>query len=265
MNNTYSGIKYPLSMPLNLLITRPKNQAIALQELLMLNGQTNSQLFPVIDIQPLPCSETLIPTTIDIIIFISINAVQFSASMIRKIASKQTKMTMIGIGKGTQQAMLDANLDPDLGHSNTFNSESLLVYLSQYSLKNKTILIVRGQGGRESLANGLKEQGATVCYAEVYQRILPTHPKLDLLSNWRQKPHSIAIVTSNQGLDFFKLLLNQAKHDTDIDLVVMSERNKKHARLLGFQRLIKVVKQVSNQGIVDACLSYRGANSNASE
>jgi len=63
----------------------------------------------------------------------------------------------------------------------------------------KLIVIVRGQGGREYLANTLRQRGAEVRYLEVYQRLGPEPEHLASLRQVLQQP-AILVVTSGEAL-----------------------------------------------------------------
>ncbi|NIQ15763.1 MAG: uroporphyrinogen-III synthase, partial [Candidatus Dadabacteria bacterium] len=52
------------------------------------------------------------------------------------------------------------------------------------SIINKKILIFRGQGGRELLADSLRERGAEVEYIEVYKRHCPQYDQSKLDEVW---------------------------------------------------------------------------------
>jgi len=59
------------------------------------------------------------------------------------------------------------------GGSAGATSEALLARSELQSVRSETVLILRGVGGRETLASVLRERGATVDYAECYRRSAP--------------------------------------------------------------------------------------------
>ena len=84
-----------------------------------------------------------------------------------------------GTGPGTGRALLAANVPaaavltpPDDG--DRFDSEALWVVLrSRVHWAGSAALIVRGEGGRDWLADTLRRQGASVHFVEAYRRTVP--------------------------------------------------------------------------------------------
>ena len=68
-----------------------------------------------------------------------------------------------------------------------FDSESLLTVPEIINVAGKKILIVRGVGGRDVLAETLKTRGAHVSFAECYQRINPQTDCNLLAQLWEEK------------------------------------------------------------------------------
>ena len=81
-----------------------------------------------------------------------------------------------------------------------FDSESLLALPEMNNVEGKKILLVRGIGGRDVLADTLRARGAQVTFAECYQRINP-QTDCDLLAQLyaENKLHGI-VVTSSEAM-----------------------------------------------------------------
>jgi uroporphyrinogen-III synthase len=84
-----------------------------------------------------------------------------------------------GVGPGTRRALRQAGV-PDAAitapgaESAQFDSEALWALLrAQRPWAGAMALVVRGEGGREWLADTLRQQGAQVQYVEAYRRIAP--------------------------------------------------------------------------------------------
>jgi uroporphyrinogen-III synthase len=91
-----------------------------------------------------------------------------------------------------------------------FDSEGLLATEEMNDIKNKKIVIFRGEGGRETLAETLRARGAEVTYAECYTRTFP-QTNLDLLKTFSEKIHISAIlITSSEACKEF-VRLNRLK------------------------------------------------------
>ncbi|WP_286784670.1 MULTISPECIES: uroporphyrinogen-III synthase [Pseudomonas] len=72
------------------------------------------------------------------------------------------------------------------------------------------ILILRGEGGRELLAERLRERGAQVDYLPLYRRALPEYPAGALAERVRSERLNGLVVSSGQGLEHLRLLAEQA-------------------------------------------------------
>jgi uroporphyrinogen-III synthase len=87
-------------------------------------------------------------------------------------------------------------------------------------VKAKKILVVRGVGGRDVLAESLKQRGATVTFAECYQRENP-QTNCDLLAQLysEKKLHGI-VVTSSEAMRHLLDLANGADWLSNVTLFV---------------------------------------------
>jgi uroporphyrinogen-III synthase len=117
------------------------------------------------------------------------------------------------------------------------SSEALLALPELREVGGKRALIVRGAGGREIIAEGLRARGATVDYAELYTRTLPRYTTTELQELLRQTPPDAVVISSADALDNLKTLLVTAHCDwMKLPLVLSSQRLAEHAATLGFQR-----------------------------
>ncbi len=237
--NTLSGLK--------VLVTRPVQQAQLLCERIEQAGG-EAILFPVIKIVPIESqvwSETVLAAQ-GILIFVSRNAVAyFVAGWLGKLPAG---IQLVAVGAGTAAEMQAAGL-PVSAQPLVESSEGLLSLLSSENIENKQIWIVRGKGGREMLATGLRARGALVEYIEVYQRQLPI---VTLVQVAQADKATCAIVTSIAGLDNMKTLLaTQQRKIQQQPLIVISERIGKHAVQCGFKQVI-VASGASDDAVMQA-------------
>jgi uroporphyrinogen-III synthase len=100
------------------------------------------------------------------------------------------------------------------------------------------MLIIRGHGGRELLAEGMRKRGAEVEYAEVYRRVTPPPPPADLLTVWRDRVDAM-IVTSEEMLKNLVELTGFDQNVLQTPLIVISERLQNNAGTLGFQHVLQ--------------------------
>ncbi len=184
------------------LVTRPEHQADELAEAIEDAGGEAIR-FPVIEIEPYDsidvnrCVESL--PAADITIFISTNAVIYGLSYAN---GDQTRIA--AIGPSTRSAIESAGRQVDIYPAQGFDSEHLLDEAELQEVAGKNIRIVRGDSGRELLADTLRERGATVDYLPVYRRLTRAYsPNLltGLEHRWRDGQVRCVVAMSVDSLD----------------------------------------------------------------
>lgn len=220
---------------LSILVTRPAEQAETLCELIQ-NLRGRPIRFPALEIKgPENKKEAqqqlaLIAKT-DLVIFISRNAVQYAFPLLPDNIPLDLQIS--AVGTATANALEEYGLDPTVV-PDKMDSEGLLTSPQLQNVKDKNILIIRGNGGRELLAETLKERGANVEYAEVYRRQLPQRNAKNLVNGWSQMVDTV-VATSNAILDNLLTLLGEDGGELlkQTPLVVVSQRMAEHADALG--------------------------------
>jgi uroporphyrinogen-III synthase len=250
-----------------ILVTRPEHQAGHLCELIS-QSAGESILFPTIEIQVVLNSDTLLSifnniNEYDFIIFVSRNAVKMVFEhYIDQSSLLSEKIQLLAIGTGTAAALADMNLTDVLHAGAQADSENLLRLdeLQSEFIQSKKILIVRGVGGRELLANGLKARDAIVDYAEVYKRCLPEYDEQKCHEVWQDNKLEAIIVSSNEGLNNLLELtpVVDQKQLFSTPLVVMSERTVGIAKEKGFIAEIGIAQSKNDEGLVSALLQLVG-------
>lgn len=158
------------------LVTRPRQQAAELIEAIAAAGG-RSIPFPVIEIAAR--NATSIERDIgrlrapDIVIYVSRNAVEHGLAW-------NPQGAVAAVGPSTAAALEAAGRIVDIVPAGGFDSESLLAEPPMNDVAGRTIRIVRGNAGRELLADTLRERGATVEYLAVYERRLPEYSDAEL-------------------------------------------------------------------------------------
>ena len=187
-----------------IVVTRPVAQAGKLIKKLEGLG-ANVVHFPVIAISPVENQQQLLAQAeslgnYDIAIFISRNAAIFGSALVKKTGDWPLETQIAAIGDGTAQQLSELGLSADVVPSGTANSESLLSSSMMNSVEDKRILIFRGIGGREKLADSLRKRGAIVDYLECYERKRPNNDPNILTRLWDRHMMDGIILTSNEGL-----------------------------------------------------------------
>ncbi len=248
---------------MNIVVTRPENQADALCHLIEQQGW-NAIRFPTLQIIALKNDK--IKQQIesiykyDWLIFISVNAVNFAISANNGKIDDFRDISIAAIGKATAKALKSAGLSVDLIPETEFNSAGLLAAGEMNFVAGKTCMIVRGKGGLETLANGLRERGATVEYMEVYRREKPNCIDKSVIDLLKKKKINVITLTSGETLKNILALINKDLH-ADLFLVpiiVVSNRLKRLAEQFGFKN-IAVSKDPGNRAIIETALAIQNS------
>jgi len=217
------------NQPYHILVTRPIHQADQLIRLIEQQGWKAWQ-FPTLEIVPLN-SDSVRQQLATIhhyhwLIFISANAVKFALDASRGKIDSFQGLFIAAVGKATERALLNAGLSVTLVPEHSFNTEGLLQTAEMSQVNGKSCLIVRGQGGLEKLATGLRERGATVDYLEVYCRRQPKYNKLDIADLLQQGVLDFITVTSAETLTNLCFMVDNKWHQQlkKIPLIVISQR-----------------------------------------
>lgn len=218
---------------LRVLITRPQQQAKDLCEMVRDAGGVAIP-FPVIEIKPIATQDwpNIALADQDMIIFISRNAVTFFIEGIQD--NLPDNIQLVAVGSATARCMRKHGLRVDLQSPSPAGSESLLALSALKNMKDKKVLIVRGQGGRELLADILVARGAKINYMEVYQRSLPI-PSTGQID--QAKTADCVVITSVAGLDNLSKLIDGDNLKSK-KLIVISERIRQYAMQGGFQYVV---------------------------
>ena len=242
-----------------IVVTRPAEQAGGLKQLITQQGG-KAIGFPALEIGE-PDHRNEVATQLaqiaqfDMAIFISRNAVKWSVQYIGE--TLPTHLRLVAVGKSTGKALRGQWQHPVLSPAGNSNSETLLALPEMQNVTGLRVLIVRGQGGRELLAEQLTQRGASVTYAEVYKRICP---KTDLATLPPQGPIDLISATSNETL---QNLYDMANDDETrrwllrTPLVVISPRTAELAQQLGFKHLALIADDASDQGLLNAMQQWR--------
>ena len=249
-----------------ILVTRPQYQSETLCKMIENEGGEAIRL-PVIGIRPPPDPDTLRRLLArvgdyDIGVFISQNAVIHTLELLNKEIHALYNLKLVAVGKGTARLLKQAGFS-DVSHTDSIaSSETLLELpvLQASRLKGTRIIIFRGIGGREFLADMLAERGAVVDYAEVYQRVPVRYENRILDKIWLNDRPDYVVVTSSEGLQYlFDMLDSQLKTILlATQLVVLGSRMAELAVKLGFSKMPVIAEETSDKGLLQAILQTAG-------
>lgn len=227
------------------LITRPVAQTQTLSEKLTLLG-ADVLVFPVIEIVAISPDfwPTIKFTKQDMLVFVSRNAViNFMTGFKGRLLEKTQ---CVAVGAATAQCLKEAGLPVDIQAPPPAGSDSLLALPEMQNVENKQVMIVRGEAGRELLANTLIARGATISYLDVYRRCIPRY---DLKRVTKALSADWLVVTSVAGLQNLCQIMNNEAIKFKM-LLVVSTRIKQVAVELGFQHIV-VSEDVCDAAVVN--------------
>jgi uroporphyrinogen-III synthase len=172
------------ALPL-VILTRPQNQSEIFCKNLQLIGR-EATIFPLFDIEALKNNERLDEklhqlNQYQLVIFVSPNAVAMVLQRMHQLKLGFPKnLSLAVMGKASKESLLSFGIDENLNSIISprskvrTDSETLFDELDFDALKNQSILIFRGETGREFLSDRLREKGIMVTHVSAYQRTIPT-------------------------------------------------------------------------------------------
>ncbi|BCA96842.1 uroporphyrinogen III methyltransferase [Legionella antarctica] len=227
---------------LRVLNTRPRNQAQALSKSIIDAGGISIEC-PAIEIKATNAAWIrLLPDLLKVnqAIFVSANAVHHCFTQFRLNGIHwPAQIKVIAIGQGTAKALGELNIQVNY-LPETPDSEGLLSLSNLQQLKNQTVLLFKGIGGREVIEKGLLQREAKVITFNVYRRVLPQIRGQFINSLWHDDLVDIILLTSEQSIrNLFKIFAKEA-HDwlQEKPCLVISERLGKSASRLGMKKII---------------------------
>lgn len=161
---------------LRIVVTRPAAQAALLADLIRAQGG-EPVLFPTIDIEALDDCSGLDAalaqlSSFDLVVFVSANAVQQAwARLDARGWAWPAQPRAAATGPATAAQLSARGNKNVLYPPQRFDSEGLLAELERTGMAPQRVLIVRGSGGREWLADALAARGAAVQTVASYVRV----------------------------------------------------------------------------------------------
>ncbi len=168
---------------LRVIVTRPISQALPWIETLRAHG-IEAYPVPLIDIEPAANAAPVVQAWQELqqsalVMFVSANAVQQFFALQPEGVSWPLSALAASTGPGTTAALQQAGLrgamivEPVQGAG--YDSEALWARLRSRDWTGSHVLIVRGEDGREWLADQFRAAGALVQTVAAYRRVAPVH------------------------------------------------------------------------------------------
>ena len=191
-------------------------------------------------------------------VFISPNAVDYALPAILARGPWPAGLLPAAVGQGTVRALAAHGVAGCVAPRERFDSEALLELpeLAAGQVAGKRVAIFRGDGGRELLAETLRERGAEVDCVTCYRRSGPADGVKPLLTAWRAGKLDALTVSSSEGLRYLVDLLDAEgrRYLQKTPVFVPHARIAENARALGLSNII--LTDAADAGIVAGLRAY---------
>jgi len=252
-------------MSLRVLVTRPQAQASSTVAAISAQGH---------QVLPMPCLE-IVPVVSDSdqgqvnkflamdldayahVIVVSTNAVACFLPLVEDYWPQWPHaQTWWAMGATTQAALQAADIPQVQRAAAGETSEDLLQGLLPLMKTGDKVLIVRGLGGRETLAQALEEQGVKVDYAQCYSRQAPQLSSHDIAQVQAFDPQVVVLQSGETLLNFeASLSAHLDTTNSSMHLLLPSERVMTMAQELGYQHCL-LSAGASDQAICHTLSQY---------
>jgi uroporphyrinogen-III synthase len=246
-----------------ILVTRPAAQASGLAARIAARGG-EATCFPLIDVVPpenwRAMDEAIARLeTFTLVIFVSPNAVSFGLERLLSRRPWPERLAAAAIGPGTARKLADAGVAKIVVPSGRYDSEALLALapLSSERLAGREVLIVRGDGGRDLLAETLRARGAAVECAACYRRVPPQNGAA-VVSLLRNNALDAVTLSSSEGLRKLLQLLDTGGRERLLDMPVFvpHQRIADEAARQGLRRVV-LAGPADGSLVAGMCTYYR--------
>ena len=190
-------------------LTRPAGRNANVMHALSRRGWDVHE-FPALEIHSSPVrtvSEVPDPTVFDLVVFVSRAAVNGYLKQLGSSFIWPSRVLVACMGPTTASAIkrtwsnIAHVVHPDAAHAR--DSEALWPLLQELTVPVRRVLIVRGQDGRDWLANRLHEAGVCVLTHQAYERVYVQWSEsiVNQLNQWADKSSPVVwLLTSAHGI-----------------------------------------------------------------
>lgn len=245
---------------MRVLVTRPTEQASEWVQRLRAAG-LQAEALPLIQIAPAPDAAALahawgaLPGQA-MVVFVSPNAVSCFFAAKPDQSAWPANVIAASPGPGTTQALralgVPTIVEP-AADAPQFDSEALWQQLFGHDWAGRPVLVVRGAGGRDWLAERLRERGAVLSFVAAYDRAAPQlSPEQQALLNeaLRQPEQHLWFFSSSEAITHLAVLAPHAEW-ARASAIATHPRIAETARSLGLGRVIEARPSVE---AVIACI-----------
>lgn len=249
----------------HVVVTRPAQQAGPLSAAIAAAGGV-AVAFPVLAIHDVDAAECerlaavlarLAAAEFDLAVFVSPNAIDKTFAELRaRGLAWPPALRVAALGKGSERALAERGVTNVVAPQQRFDSEGLLELPELQAMAGKRVIIFRGDGGRELIAETLRARGGTVEYVTCYRRAAPDGDTAELRRLWQAGRLDAFTITSSEGLRHLHALLGAAGRALleGTPLFAPHARIVEEARRLGLHRV--VATEPGDAGLLRALSEY---------
>jgi uroporphyrinogen-III synthase len=243
-----------------ILVTRPEAQSGPLCEAIVAAGG-EPLAFPVIAIvdptDPAQAREAVAGVERHAVaVFVSANAVRAAFALAAQLDPPPRWPVLVAVGEATRAALLAHGQGRVLAPSGRYDSEAVLdlEVLQPGVIRGESVIVFKGEGGRELLLDELRRRGARVTAALVYRRALPAADPSALRTALAAAALDAVVVTSAEAAaNLFELVGPECVEALrGLSFVVVSERVGARVRELGVRAAPIIAARASDAAIVDS-------------
>nr|WP_272891976.1 uroporphyrinogen-III synthase [Stutzerimonas stutzeri] len=190
-----------------MLLTRPAEECIALAAALS-ELDVHSASVPLLAIEPLAETAEQRATMLELdrycaVVVVSKPAARLSLELLERYWP-QPPLGQVWFSVGAATGAILEGFGLDVSWPSTGDDSEALLALPRLNealnVADPRVLILRGEGGREHIAETLRRRGVQVDRLELYRRYLPDYPPGTLLETLRSERLNAVVVSSGQGL-----------------------------------------------------------------
>jgi len=190
-----------------LLLTRPAEECVALAAALS-ELDIHSASVPLLAIEPLVETAEQRATMLELdrycaVVVVSKPAARLSLELLERYWPKPP-LGQVWFSVGAATGAILEGFGLNVGWPSTGDDSEALLALPRLNealnVADPRVLILRGEGGREHIAETLRRRGVQVDRLELYRRYLPDYPPGTLIETIRSERLNAVVVSSGQGL-----------------------------------------------------------------
>jgi uroporphyrinogen-III synthase len=243
----------------SVLITRPLEQNQKLAEKIRALGASPIE-FPCIEIiaTDLDAAMKKLPfdiCTTDIVIFVSINAVQYGMLETSEFSKQlSTSVQFAAIGAATRERLAKVTAAKIISPGQPFDSAALLQLPEFQRLEDKHIIIVKGIGGRQELYEHLTQRGARLANLDVYQRCVPKRINRSVLA----QTIDASLFSSSESVDNILTIMPESFRPALLNSQVITGHPRIAAKVtsLGFKKLPIIAASPTDAAMLAALINW---------